>query len=140
MKYVWSLDIYQLLSRTLAMLISLDCLQNHTSYLNFYFFANVILETYLNVLQSWVVNGAELLLCNKCLNHLYFLFCELFIPVLWVALSDVCVRTTSASSRCPGCREPGFLSTELRKALLRKWVVRKSLSEAGKNVVPTKGC
>lgn len=37
-------------------------------------------------------------------------------------------------------RESGFLSTELRKALLRKWVVTKALSEDGKNVVPTKGC
>lgn len=40
----------------------------------------------------------------------------------------------------PACREPGFLSVELRKALLRKWVVKKSLSEAGKNVILTKSC
>lgn len=39
----------------------------------------------------------------------------------------------------PACREPGFLSMELRKALFRKWVMRKSLSKAGKNVVLTKG-
>ena len=37
------------------------------------------------------------------------------------------------------CREPGFLCMELREALLRKWVMRKSLSKAGNNVVLTKG-
>ena len=83
----------QLLSRASAVLISLHLLQSDILYSNFYlFFANLIVESYLTVLVciSWVADEAELLFCNKYFSPLYFLFCELFVPVLWAALSDVC--------------------------------------------------
>lgn len=82
----------QLLSRASAVLNSLHLLQSDILYLNFYlFFANLIVESYLTVLVciSRVADEAERLFCNKYFSHLYFLSCELFVPVLWAALSGV---------------------------------------------------